>query len=1538
MSSTPQKATAAQLASRKIIHGRAARRMASSRLANFQAPQPSQQPGQSPFGSVDPNTVNGNATLPLPSSGFNFGQPNGGSSQTFPQDNSSNMPPKSQSTSFGGFGSGSDTNTGFNPQGFAPTSDFNFSVGSGMRQNNPFTGASNSLSTTPTPGGYQGAIFNLPTTHSIFAPPNSLFREHEDTTDHVFAPHAPFNQQNNHNNQNNQDNQNTQNNQNVFPQPTSSVFNQTPSQQQQMRPPSNVFGQSNSQSISNMFVAPASQQQEKQPTPDMFGQSRPQQIQAANNFFGSSESQPQQAQPSSNMFGQFSSPSNQPKISFFGQNAIPEPHSQSDSNASAQFGDSMHISPDNSPQKIDQPRQGAFSFLNSQPQTNSDNTTITPGQGGSLFDRITRPTPTTVASTASVQGGFLSTDRYSNASAFTPTKNATEQPGSSTDSPSAPAISFGNSSANTSAFSSLSQASSTASIKEADKRAIGNRPIATPTLAKPSSDNAKMGMGNPFTSLIFPSHPQPCPASPNSTIAATMSSSSSENPGDTGFRIKGISATSNLPASNQKQETAITSSRSPTFRNMGTPLNVPAHFTEAQKQQMITGYQMRSLDMGLKKYMLGSGFFSEPLLITRFYLDMKEEIMAAQGSAQERLAGTKRKSIDNETDLDGNGPNKKSRVGASSLESPTKGTSQVPLVPRTETNGPTANTPLFDQPAPDNLVRTGAKRAADEDLVRNNADDVNGTSKKARWNDEISHPSLPSSSQPTQGSETSNILKGVLGKPDNKSPSTPMPSASGTLRTGSSTQNLSTKPSKSSATTTVENLLSNNPSSSSASTGTYQARPTTPFSGAGTVSSSLAQTKPALSSSNATDKSSMISSTSQFKPSSSQTSAGSALTNPFTTKPVTPGAASPDKFKASSVKVPTFDNGAPVNFLNQSGKAAEEDAKKEKEKRKAKELDSDEDNEAEGAGKDVEEQRAKKQKVVEAAKGDVAKFKPGSPQTISPGGSAPPSFQFGAPKPTPSAAGGPSGFGALTSIPGSGTSVFSNPKAFGAQNGTNKNNIFGHLSAAESGPERSQTGDADDESSDSGADSDGVNGEDPKEGADNKRRSTQTTDPVPSTPLKSPRNQEKLLRSSTPMGNPLERVASVEDRKLVPFKLSSAIVPGDFTPQSSPSRMGTSGPFNQASPSPASSVPGQPSSKTVATSPASSLFGQPSSKTVATSPASSAFGQPSLKTAATSPASSVFGQPSSKTGATSPASSAFGQPSSKTAATSPASSVFAQPSSKTVAASPFGALGSPAGDHTWKQDRPIKFGNTGSAPGWSVTPATPTKPAAAEQKGSPSSGFSGLFGAAKPATLDAASKPATNFFGAGTSAAKSPDAGFGFGFGGPPKSATNALAPPSGLASDATSRATSPGATTGGESANESTAEGAEGEAEHHEQINLAAGGPGEENEDILFEVRAKGLIYDSEKKEWSIQGLGPVRVLKDRQTGKARILLRQDPSGRILLNAALMSEMSYEYSKPKGVKMGVATDGKFSTWMIKVGKDGDATRLSSVLEDNKSN
>ena len=913
---------------------------------------------------------------------------------------------------------------------------------------------------------------------------------------------------------------------------------------------------------------------------------------------------------------------------------------------------------------------------------------------------------------------------------------------------------------------------------------------------------------------------------------------------------------------------------------------------------MVTGYRLRSLDMGLKKYMLGSGFFTEPLLIMRFYEEKKQEILAAQSLPKEGLVAGKRKSADDEIDLEVNGPAKKLRSETSFFGSPSKATPQMPLVPGTATNGASTNPPVFSQPAPGNQVGRSGKRPADEDLVKDNANGINATGKKLRGDDQVSYPSLSATSQPNRGSETSNMFKSILSKPnDGSSESTSAPLVNGISDAGSSTPKSSAESSNSSTSSTINNFYSKQPPSYPASSSTFQYKPATPFGSAGIAPSGLPQSNSMKTPSDNNNTSTMSSSSFQFKPGFTQAPTGSAPANPFTTKPVTTAASSSDTVKRPSLNPPTFFTGEPVNFLAQFGKAAEETAKKEKAKRKAEDFDSDEDDEAEWERKDAEAQRAKKQKLVEAAKGKVTKFVAGSgfalaeknesTETPKPTAPAPPSFQFDVPKPTPGTTGGLFGSGTPAPSTSRGTSVFS---TLGAQNAMNKNNIFGHLSDAESGAERSQTGDADDEDTDSEAESEGVINEDANDtGVHDEQESTQSLNSGPNGSVEGPKNSggnniyncgpsphgalakgyaclEELAKSPPPMGtlfdrvpkdengNPVRALSPAKDKTKNSFKLSSAIVPGDFAAQSSPSRVSTSNLLNRSSPSRASS--------------------------------------------------------------------AFGQSSSNTSVTSP-----------------FGSSGSPVGDHTWKQDSPIRFGGTGNAPGLNVTPATPTKLISAEQKGSPSNGFSGLFGAAKATAQDAVRKPATNFFGAGTPATKSTDVGFGFAFGGPPKSATNNLAPPSVMTSNATSRATSPGATTGGESANDSTAEGADGEIEHHEQINLAAGGPGEEDEDILFEVRAKALMYDNEQKEWPIQGLGPLRVLKDRKTGKTRILLRQDPSGRVVLNAALMNAMSYDYTKPKGVKMGVATDdGKLGTWMIKVGKDDDAIRLSSVLEDNKSN
>lgn len=235
------------------------------------------------------------------------------------------------------------------------------------------------------------------------------------------------------------------------------------------------------------------------------------------------------------------------------------------------------------------------------------------------------------------------------------------------------------------------------------------------------------------------------------------------------------------------------------------------------------------------------------------------------------------------------------------------------------------------------------------------------------------------------------------------------------------------------------------------------------------------------------------------------------------------------------------------------------------------------------------------------------------------------------------------------------------------------------------------------------------------------------------------------------------------------------------------------------------------------------------------------------------------------------------------------------------------------GDQTWKPDSPIRF--RASTP---TTDGTGQVPAVNVQAATPKPAHSNLFGNTKPASGNGSS-----IFG-GLSTAK--PAGVGFSFGAP--SAGSSLFP-SAVGSTNTSRATTPGGTTDGDSAVEADPDG-----EHHQQINLTAGGPGEEDEEVVHEVRAKAFIY--KEGAFRVKGVGPMRVLQHKDTKATRMILRADPNGNIVLNKALISQI-YE-AKEKTVKFTAATDGGngFETWLLQVKTVELAETLAGVFESNK--
>ncbi|RYO80606.1 hypothetical protein DL762_007569 [Monosporascus cannonballus] len=138
-----------------------------------------------------------------------------------------------------------------------------------------------------------------------------------------------------------------------------------------------------------------------------------------------------------------------------------------------------------------------------------------------------------------------------------------------------------------------------------------------------------------------------------------------------------------------------------------------------------------------------------------------------------------------------------------------------------------------------------------------------------------------------------------------------------------------------------------------------------------------------------------------------------------------------------------------------------------------------------------------------------------------------------------------------------------------------------------------------------------------------------------------------------------------------------------------------------------------------------------------------------------------------------------------------------------------------------------------------------------------------------------------------------------------------------------------------------------DGEEAPEEQISLTDGGPGEEDENILHEVRAKAIKYvpvtqgeEGGKPEspWRTQGVGPLRILKNKTTGSVRILLRAEPRGHIAMNKVLLADIEYK-AKDKTISFAASKDdgSGLETWVLQVKKPEFAVELATVMEANKS-
>lgn len=155
---------------------------------------------------------------------------------------------------------------------------------------------------------------------------------------------------------------------------------------------------------------------------------------------------------------------------------------------------------------------------------------------------------------------------------------------------------------------------------------------------------------------------------------------------------------------------------------------------------------------------------------------------------------------------------------------------------------------------------------------------------------------------------------------------------------------------------------------------------------------------------------------------------------------------------------------------------------------------------------------------------------------------------------------------------------------------------------------------------------------------------------------------------------------------------------------------------------------------------------------------------------------------------------------------------------------------------------------------------------------------------------------------------------------------------PSVFASPNLSNTTTPAAST------ESEGQGDEDAMPKEDQRDLTSLTREEcETEDVLFECKSRLRKYVRGAEEpWQVKGVGVMRVLKNKASGSARVLMRQDPNGSIMLNSSLLkNKESYSAMNDTNVKVtlpGEAND--LSTYRLTFGKKEKAAELLKTIHD----
>ncbi|PVH16730.1 uncharacterized protein CXQ87_004282 [Candidozyma duobushaemuli] len=126
----------------------------------------------------------------------------------------------------------------------------------------------------------------------------------------------------------------------------------------------------------------------------------------------------------------------------------------------------------------------------------------------------------------------------------------------------------------------------------------------------------------------------------------------------------------------------------------------------------------------------------------------------------------------------------------------------------------------------------------------------------------------------------------------------------------------------------------------------------------------------------------------------------------------------------------------------------------------------------------------------------------------------------------------------------------------------------------------------------------------------------------------------------------------------------------------------------------------------------------------------------------------------------------------------------------------------------------------------------------------------------------------------------------------------------------------------------------------HLEKVDVKTN---EENEDVVYKVRAKLFRFHGESKEWKERGTGDVKFLKHKTSGKTRIVMRRDKTLKICANhliqpdyelkANIGSDRSWVYTVAADVSEG---EPEAQTLAIRFGNKENADNFKEHFDKAK--